>query len=82
VVGYVTPSLTVSTAVVSVRMIVHDDFGMPLGQLGATTGVDVCPSSTVDAEAEVGTSVASVSVPTVAKRERFIFSFNTTSRPE
>src|ERR1700733_4441544 len=71
-------SLIVSSAVARVRMIVQLDAATPFGQLGATSGEGVAPSSEIVAAADAGTTAHSARAPAMANRERFIFRFNTT----
>src|SRR3984885_4168068 len=73
-------SLIVSTAVARVKMIVQSDAAMPFGQLGATSGEVVAPSSEIVATAEAGTRAHSATAPARANRERFISRLNTTPK--
>src|ERR1035437_7862650 len=57
-VGLTTPSLAVCRAVVRVRMMKHLAGDTPLVQAGATIGEELCPSSTMLAEAALGASAA------------------------
>src|SRR5690242_18500061 len=70
-------SRIVSSAVARVRMMKHCAGATPFGHVGATSGVVVAPSSTIEALAEAGMRPHSASAPVAANRERFMFRFNT-----
>src|SRR5947209_7751186 len=81
VVGYATPSRIVSSAVTCVRMIVQFAGETPAGHDGATSGVEVAPSSMTCAEAEAGATAApSAAAATTGKQIRFIAGIETRVR--
>src|ERR1700748_2634045 len=73
VVGYATPSRIVSRAVTWVRTILQLVCEIPAGHVGATSGVEVAPSSMIWADAAAGaTSTPSPATTAVSKQIRFI----------
>src|SRR5579871_2970776 len=73
VLGYALPSRRVSRAVERVRMMVQLACETPTGQVGATSGEDVAPSSTMAADAAAGASPAPAATAAVVIRMRFIW---------
>src|SRR6476661_9445532 len=78
VVGYATPSRIVSSAVTWVRTILQLAGVTPAGHDGATSGVEVAPSSITWADAAAGAiSTANADTAAASKQIRFISGIET-----